>query len=127
MGERRHADSERVVVDENADELGTSVGLEGTLVVVEDAESAEPMPLLQGDLMRRGQEAVRGCEVAQLGNCTGAGTCTKRKSTCSRERTSCPSPLETTIRHEKIVWDTLEWTHRRDRALGSLRPAAQSP
>lgn len=127
MGERRHADSERVVVDENADELGASVGLERTLIVVEDAESAEPMPLFQGDLMRRGQEAVHGCEAAQLGNCTGASTCTKRKSICSRERTSYPLPFEMTIRHEKTAWDTLEWMHRRDRALGSLHPAAQSP
>ena len=120
-------DSERMVVDEDPDELGASVGLERTLVVVVDSDAAEPVPLVQGDLMRRGDEAVHGCEAARLESYTEANTCTKRTSTCSRERTSCRSPLETITLREKGGWDTLEWTRRRDRPPDSLRPPTRSP
>ena len=75
-----------MVVDENPDKLGASVGLERTLVVVEDSDATKPLPLFQSDLVRKGREAVRECEAARLGYCTGASTCRKRKSTCSREK-----------------------------------------
>lgn len=70
-------DSERMVVDEDPDELGASVGLERTLVVVVDSDAAEPVPLVQGDLMRRGDEAVHGCGAARLESYTEANTCTE--------------------------------------------------